>query len=67
LQSASKSRASGIRINTTKALPLHLNAINPESRASNYAHKYRTGYPARMAPQTERTIFGRGALLPYAS
>ena len=33
-------------------------------RASNCAHKYRLGCPARDAPESVRTVFGQGALLP---
>ena len=33
-------------------------------RASNRAHKYRAGCPARVAQKSVRTIFGRSALLP---
>ena len=33
-------------------------------RASNCAHKYRDVCPARVAPESVRTVVGRGALLP---
>ncbi len=33
-------------------------------RASNCAHKYRAGCPARVAPKSVRTVFGQSALLP---
>ena len=47
--------------------PLHLSGNTPQMRASNYAHKYCAGCPARAAPQSARTVFGRGALLPATS
>ena len=43
--------------------PPHLGGNTPQMRASNCAHKYHAGCPARVAPKSVRSVFGRGALL----